>query len=270
LFGGSDQFLRILGSAKLGNLSNKKSLNLLSVLEEFGINLIDTAPSYPRSEQRIGNFLKAKSVSTLRVMTKFGRDSHILDRETLKVSLGLSLQRLKVEQLHGISVHNRNEFEIHEGIFEEAMNLKSLGLISQFGWCGDWNKIPTKTLVNYDFVMLPVNPFIPNVRDKLKEIKIPVIAMNPFANFFWNYKKWGKLEEFYNEKFREKFNPYPHKYIGQDFTSRRELKDLLEFVLKSGGLNAICFGTTSVNHVNEICKNIDIILRKNNTSSKFD
>lgn len=247
---------RMLGSAKLGNLSQKNATTLLSRLSDNKVDQIDTAPSYPRSEYRIGGYMRCNPNSGLKIFTKFGRENQTLTRAILKDSLGLSLRRLKVNEIYGLSVHNRHESEIGEEVFEEVLYLKDSGLISKFGWCGDWDRMPSKTLQLYDFVMLAVNPYIPGVTQNLKKINIPIIAMNPFANFFWNYKKWGRFKSIYYERLLKKFNPPPSKYLAQDFPTEKSIKGLLEFVLKED-LASICFGSTSLNHIEEIVKIID-------------
>ena len=54
----ADQYklIKVLGTARLGNISKNNSFKLLCKLSSVDINLIDTAPSYPRSEVRIGSF----------------------------------------------------------------------------------------------------------------------------------------------------------------------------------------------------------------------
>lgn len=248
---------RMLGSAKLGNLSQKNAITLLSRLSDNKVDQIDTAPSYPRSEYRIGGYMRCNPNSGLKIFTKFGRETQTLTKAELRDSLSLSLKRLRVNEIYGISVHNRNESEINEDVFEEVLYLKDCGLISKFGWSGDWENRPLKTLQHYDFVMLPVNPYITEVTQNLKKIDIPLIAMNPFANFFWNYKSWGRFEKIYNERLLKKFNPYPRKYLEHDFSTKKNIKELLEFILKKDGLASICFGSTRLNHVEEICRIID-------------
>ena len=253
----SNSLNRMLGSAKLGSLSQKNASKLLSGLSDNLVDRIDTAPSYPRSEYRLGEYMRCNPKSELKIFTKFGRENKTLTRADLRNSLKLSLKRLKVNEIHGLSVHNRHESEISEDIFEEVLYMKASGLISKFGWCGDWEKIPSRTIKHYDFVMLPVNSFVPDVAQSLKEVNLPVIAMNPFANFFWNYRKWGRIEKFYNERLLKKFNRFPDKYLGQVQSEGKSLKELLEFILQKEDLTSICFGSTSLNHVKEICKILD-------------
>lgn len=125
--------LRILGTARLGNISKKDSYKLLCELNSVNINLLDTAPSYPRSELRIGNFL-AKDPIGINVLTKFGRGNQALSSGMMTQSLNLSLLRLKVNEVFGLSIHNREISEIPDEIFVNARNLKAEGKISKFGW----------------------------------------------------------------------------------------------------------------------------------------
>ena len=124
-------------------------------------------------------------------------------------SLDLSLCRLKVSQVYGLSIHNRKTSEFPEDILINAHNLKAAGKILNFGWCGDWEKLPIDKLKDFDYVMLPINPFLPDFTKLIEKINVPVIAMNPFANFFWKYHKTNGLLNLYNERVRKIFNPEP-------------------------------------------------------------
>ena len=245
---------RVLGTAKLGNISDKSSYELLCRLNSVNIDLLDTAPSYPRSEERIGGFL-ARNPLGIRVLTKFGRGNQTLSSEMMTQSLDLSLRRLKVNQVFGLSVHNREISEIPEEIFVNANNMKSEGKIFKFGWCGDWNKLPIKRLTDFDYVMLPINPFLASFKELINKIDIPIIAMNPFANFFWNYQKTSSLLNLYNERVRKIFNPEPiYLRSNHDLTEPPMLEDLLEFVCGFKQVHGICFGSNKFAHVAHVTR----------------
>ena len=245
---------RILGTARLGNISKRNSYKLLCKLGSVNINLLDTAPSYPRSELRIGSFL-AKDPIGIRVLTKFGRGNQTLSSEMMTQSLDLSLRRLKMNQVFGLSIHNREISEIPEEIFVNAHNLKVEGKISKFGWCGEWNKLPIKRLTDFDYLMLPINPFLASFTELIKKINVPIIAMNPFANFFWNYQKTNSLLNLYNERVRKIFNPEPI-YLQSEhiLTEPPKLEDLLEFVCGLKQVHGICFGSTKFAHVAHVTR----------------
>ena len=95
-------------------------------------------------------------------MTKFGRGNQTLNSQMLTQSLNSSLGRLRVGQVFGLSIHNRKISEITEEIFITANNSKVEGKISKFGWCAEWDKLPINKLRDFDYVMLPINPFLAN------------------------------------------------------------------------------------------------------------
>ena len=248
---------RILGTARLGNISKKNSFKLLNKLSSLNIDLLDTAPSYPRSEVRIGSFL-AKNQLGIRVLTKFGRGNQTLSSEMMTQSLDLSLRRLKMNQVFGLSIHNREISEIPEEIFVNAHNLKVEGKISKFGWCGEWNKLPIKRLTDFDYLMLPINPFLASFTELIKKINVPIIAMNPFANFFWKYHKTNGLLNLYNERVRKIFNPEPvYLRYNHILTESPKIEELLEFVCSLKKVYGICFGSTRFDHVAHVDKCLD-------------
>jgi predicted aldo/keto reductase-like oxidoreductase len=249
---------RILGTTKLGNISKRESVNLLSKLIDIGVDSIDTAPTYPGSEQYIGNFVRNEPNNKLKIYTKFGRSEQTLTLNSFKLSFYSSLKRLGVESLYSISVHNRKECDISEEIFEFIKKLKSLGDLQRFGWSGGWDNVPKNTRNPYDFFMLPINPFIDDQFKKNIDTDKPVIAMNPFANFFWNYQEWSTFKTFYKTKIRKRFNPEPVAYLDKfDISSPPSLNFLIDYAINFKNVEGICFGSTNLNHVTEICKILD-------------
>jgi hypothetical protein len=101
--------------------------------------------------------------------------------------------------------------------------------------------------------MLPVNPFVKNLT-LVDPLNKPIIAMNPFANFFWTYHHWNIIERFYNNKFRRRFNPIPYKYLNSQKKAKMppNIEDLISFALKTKNINGICFGSTNLKHITEI------------------
>lgn len=243
--------MKILGTARLGNLSERKASEILDCLEKLHVDGIDTAPTYPKSEILIGKFFTQNPGCQLKIFTKWGRGEQ-LSLDSFKSSIYSSLKAMKVDSIYSVSVHNRKISEIPQEVFEQVIKFKSEGVINKFGWCGDWENLSLEVM-NFDYLMLPVNPFVKNLT--LVDLpNKPIIAMNPFANFFWTYQHWNIIERFYNHKFRRRFNPIPNKYLN----SQKEVKmppnieDLISFALKTKNINGICFGSTNLNHITEI------------------
>lgn len=261
--------IRILGSSKIGNLSKKDGLKLLSSLSNYEISYIDTAPTYPGSEKLIGKFLINHKNINWKIFTKFGRGDQSLDAFALRNSLKRSLINLNLDGLFALSIHNRAEVDIPNEVFELALELKTIGLIQKFGWCGDWRNLPLNTIKNYDYIMVPVNPFISNITEKLAKIDLPTIAINPFANFFWNYQKWNGFEKFYFEKIKRRFNPQPKYNLNDSALSPKNLNEMIKFICNFNSIEGIVFGSTQAKHISEIIESLDRNQKDYKSTRKF-
>ena len=256
-------FHRILGTARLGNLSDSKTFKLLDVLPELQINFLDTAPSYPESEIRIGNYF-SKSDYRFQVFTKFGRGVGDLTALTLVESLDSSLSRLRSEQIYGFSIHDRSADVITDELIELLTELKVQGKIVKFGWCGQWDNLPISLIKYFDYLMLPINTFIPDISTFVTGIDIPIIAMNPFANFFWEYKKTNHVHKLFKEKFFGVYNPEPHYLNLQTSVSNLpSLDEMVKFSISFENVFGLCFGSTKLEHILETCNSLDRFNFKN-------
>src|SRR5260370_42043287 len=91
----------IFGAAALGRMSQERADPLLDVLLEFGVNHLDTAAAYGDSELRLAPWLAAHRDKFF-LATKTG------DRpgDEARASLERSLQRLGVDQVDPVQLHN--------------------------------------------------------------------------------------------------------------------------------------------------------------------
>jgi aryl-alcohol dehydrogenase-like predicted oxidoreductase len=160
-----------LGTVKLGRLrglkhasppkalpTDEQATSLLRTASELGINLIDTAPAYGTSEERIGELMRGNAWFGGRarwvVCTKAGEefDEHANAGEgaslfdfsaaAIRASAERSLARLGTDHLDVLLVHSdgRDEWIVNEsGAMEALRTLKARGLIRSFG-------ISTKTV----------------------------------------------------------------------------------------------------------------------------
>ena len=144
-----------LGTVKLGRTAGVKypgsfkipddvqTLKLLSQASELGINLIDTAPAYGNSEQRLGQLLPKLNrewVIATKVGELFNADlaqSHYnYTPEFIKQSVEQSLKNLRREVLDIVLIHsdgNDQHIIEHLGVLEILNNLKQQGLIRATG-----------------------------------------------------------------------------------------------------------------------------------------
>lgn len=139
--------------------------DLLACAKELGINLLDTAPAYGVSEERLGKLLKGQRhhwVLCTKVGEEFvdGQSYFDFSSKSVIASVERSLKRLNTDLLDIVLVHSNGEDKkiIEMGIFDTLDSLKRLGKIRAYG-------MSTKTLegglmtVDYsDVVMVTYNP----------------------------------------------------------------------------------------------------------------
>ena len=120
---------------------------LLDRARELGINLIDTAPAYGTSEQRLGPLLKGQRQHWL-ICSKVGEEfvdghSHFdFSPAHTRFSVERSLQRLGTDHIDIVLVHsdgNDEDIILNRGTLETLATLKQEGKLRAFG-------ISTKTV----------------------------------------------------------------------------------------------------------------------------
>lgn len=114
---------------------------LLSIAQENGINLLDTAPAYGSSEERLGKLLGNARKDWI-IVTKAGEEFHDgqshfdFSKAHLIYSVERSLTRLKTDYLDMVLVHSNGDDKAiieEEAVFESLAFLKDAGKILSFG-----------------------------------------------------------------------------------------------------------------------------------------
>ncbi|MBQ0776105.1 MAG: aldo/keto reductase [Pseudomonas sp.] len=122
---------------------DRQALDLLALAQDLGINLIDTAPAYGTSEERLGKLLAGQRQNWV-ICSKVGEEfeqsrSHFdFSAEHTRLSVERSLRRLNTDYLDLVLVHSDgNDLKILEGEAYPALEqLKREGLIRAFGFSG--------------------------------------------------------------------------------------------------------------------------------------
>ncbi len=147
--------------------TDEQAANLLAKASDLGINLLDTAPAYGSSEERLGKLLKGQRDRWV-ICTKAGEEFDITSKtstyrftpESVRQSVERSLSRLQTDRLDIVLLHSdgRDEWIIEEsGALEELEHLKQRGLIRAIGVS---TKTPEGALLaaaRSDVVMLTLN-----------------------------------------------------------------------------------------------------------------
>lgn len=166
-----------LGTVKLGRDQGVKYPNgftipdddaarlLLRQARELGINLIDTAPAYGRSEERLGPLLRGQRDEWV-IVSKVGEEfdngqSHFdFSAAHTRLSVERSLKRLETECIDLVLVHSDgNDLRIleQEGVYDALAQLKQEGKIRGFGLSGKTVEGGLKALQTGDCAMVTYN-----------------------------------------------------------------------------------------------------------------
>jgi aryl-alcohol dehydrogenase-like predicted oxidoreductase len=124
--------------------SDQDARQLLALARDLGINLIDTAPAYGQSEERLGSLLKGQRDAWV-IVSKVGEEfergqSHFdFSAEHTRRSVERSLRRLQTERIEVVLVHSDgNDLDIlrNSGVYETLALLKQEGKIGAYGLSG--------------------------------------------------------------------------------------------------------------------------------------
>ena len=166
-----------LGTVKLGRDQGVKYPNgftipddnqarlLLAQARELGINLIDTAPAYGRSEERLGPLLRGQRdewVIVSKVGEEFddGQSRFDFSAAHTRASVERSLKRLETDCIDLVLVHSDgNDLRIleTEAVYETLALLKQEGKIRGFGFSGKTVAGGLKALEQGDCAMVTYN-----------------------------------------------------------------------------------------------------------------
>jgi aryl-alcohol dehydrogenase-like predicted oxidoreductase len=138
---------------------------LLAQAHEFGINLLDTAPAYGSSEQRLGPLLRGQRqdwVICSKVGEEFENGASRFDFSAAhtRFSVQRSLRRLETDYLDLVLVHSDgNDLAVleHTEVYATLTELKREGLIRAFGFSGKTIAGGLKALETGDCAMVTYN-----------------------------------------------------------------------------------------------------------------
>ena len=153
----------VFGAAALGAMSQQRADATLAVIEEAGVNHIDTAASYGASEDLLRDFLSTRRQQYF-LATKTGERSGAAARAELE----RSLDRMGVESVDLIQLHNLVESDewdaafAPDGAVAALAAARSEGLVRFIGVTGHGTRIPgmhLRSLERFDFdsVLFPYN-----------------------------------------------------------------------------------------------------------------
>ncbi|MEH6564963.1 MAG: aldo/keto reductase [Halopseudomonas sp.] len=144
--------------------SDQAIRNLLAQAHDLGVNLLDTAPAYGTSEERLGPLLKGQRQQWL-ICTKVGEEfdngeSHFdFSARHTQASVERSLRRLQTDYLDLVLVHSDgNDLQVlDDEVYPTLQKLKQQGLIRAFGFSGKTVEGGIRALEQGDCAMVTYN-----------------------------------------------------------------------------------------------------------------
>lgn len=213
--------------------SDREIEELLDLSLMHGINLIDTAPAYGVSEERLGKVLGARReqfVISTKVGEQFNGESSTYDfsEGAIRRSVELSLKRLRSERLECVLLHlpqNDLASMVESDALEVLAALKQEGAIAAYGASTHTVSGGEYALEHSDLVMLPFNPgyqkHLPVIR-RAEELKKGIFIKKGFLS--------GHLE-----------SDDPAKSV----------RSCLSVVLRERGVSSLIVGTINPVHLRE-------------------
>lgn len=145
---------------------DKAVVTLLEIARELGINLLDTAPAYGLSEQRLGQLLPGRREDWVLISKAgeyFGNGASRFDFSpvAIRASVENSLRLLRTEYLDAVLLHSDGVDEAGTRFLpaaEALSKLKQQGLIRATGFSGKTVAGGDRLLPHVDLLMATWNP----------------------------------------------------------------------------------------------------------------
>ncbi len=160
---GHDSARIIFGAAALFNVEQGEADRVLEMLLAAGVNHIDVAAKYGHAEERVGPWMREHRGDFF-LATKTGDRSYAEARDSIR----RSLERLRVDQLDLIQLHNLTDEEGFEqalsddGALRACVEARDEGLVRFIGVTGHGTRVARMHLRSlerfaFDSVLLPYN-----------------------------------------------------------------------------------------------------------------
>jgi aryl-alcohol dehydrogenase-like predicted oxidoreductase len=196
----------IFGSFALNNVDPDRAARVLELLDQYGINHIDTAPSYGDAELRVGEWMATRR-SDFFLATKIDVTGYHQARDQLQQSLNrLQVESVDLLQLHNLTDETVREFTMAEGgALDYLVEAKDKGLARYIGITGHGVKAPQRhleTLERYPFdsVLAPCNYLLMHMQeyaDSFMELRehchekgIPLQTIKSVARRKYPWRQW--------------------------------------------------------------------------------
>jgi aryl-alcohol dehydrogenase-like predicted oxidoreductase len=248
------------GAAEVGylNTDRERVTNILNLLLDSGVNLLDTAASYPGSEEHIGQSV-AHRRSEYILVSKCGQAFPDLpgpewSAQVITATVERALKRLRTDHLDVMLLHSCPLDVLKKGEALGALvQAQNAGKVRFPGYSGD-NEAAVYAAGLADVYVLETSISIAdqiNIDDALpiaRSNKVGVLAKRPIANAAWKAPSeqpgfYGNYASTYHDRLK-KMNLSPTDLgFPDDRSSWAEIA--LRFTLSQEGVNTAIIGTTN-------------------------
>ena len=234
---------------------------ILKLAIDSGINLIDTAECYERSEELIGRALGDRRDKVV-LMTKCGHASGDLHAEwdppMLAKSIDRSLKRLRTDRVDVMQLHSCGADILRRGgVVEVLQRASEAGKCRFIGYSGDGDDaIAAVDMGVFDTLQISVNvadqEAIDTVLPKAIAQSIGVIAKRPIANAVWKNKR--APSDWYVRPYWDRLQTLDYDFLGGDLND--SVATALGFTLATKGVHTAIVGTTRPENV---ARNVEMV-----------
>ncbi len=211
--------------------SDKEILTLLDCAQTLGINILDTAPAYGTSEERLGKLLNSQRqnwVLCTKVGEEFIHGESFFDFSavSLRKSIERSLRRLHTDYLDIVLVHSNGEDKKiieQDAVFLTLADLKQAGLVRAFGMSTKTIEGGLLAVDQSDVIMVTYNPAY--------TVEQPVIA-------YAHQKKKGIFIK------KALASGHLQKIANQD-----PIQTAMQFIFQEPGVSSVILGTLNPAHL---------------------
>ena len=252
----------VLGGASFIQLNNRELSRLLDTAAALGINKIDTAPLYGRSEAKIGSYLKKRKDKNWQISTKVGLPNKLnFNPEGIMSQVNQSLQDLNIEQIETLFVHSLDSsFLIHENI-EALKNLKAQGKIKSIGYSGDNQELKyALSSLEFDSIMATYNPLDLGNHETICKatIQCEVFLKRVLANGVWDMSIGKSVKHNLRKIINFNLKPQVHEYFERinffESKIQGDARTYFNFARVSFPTAFLVLGTSDIGHLVQLRK----------------
>lgn len=175
------------GGIPIQRITDEEGIEVVNTCLDSGINFIDTARGYGKSEEVIG-----KAIADNREQWVLATKSMVRDYEGMKKDIEISLQNLQTDYIDLYQLHNVRKMEEYEeimgekGAYKALLEAKEAGKIKAIGFTGHdvdmaERAVDSKKFASIQFPYNIVESQGEKVFEKAKKEGIGVIVMKPLA-----------------------------------------------------------------------------------------